>query len=148
MIRACLSRNIVAFLFCFFIFIFIFILILILIFIFHPFTVSGIRDRLKVHIFPFIPDAAVAKYLTSSVNPPFSANDASLVARIVGGHMGNVLEVITDYQSHGLKTVLSTIVGRAADQFRDVLLTPPCSHGEILCDPTHWVCVYVNCSMH
>jgi hypothetical protein len=30
--------------------------------------------------------------------------------------------------------VLATIVGRAADQFRDVLLTPPCGHGQLHCD--------------
>jgi hypothetical protein len=30
--------------------------------------------------------------------------------------------------------VLNTIVARAAEQFRDVLLTPPCASGALICD--------------
>ena len=30
--------------------------------------------------------------------------------------------------------VLHTIVARAAEQFRDVLLTPPCASGALICD--------------
>ncbi len=30
--------------------------------------------------------------------------------------------------------MLNTIVARAAEQFRDVLLTPPCASGALICD--------------
>jgi hypothetical protein len=118
---------------------------------------AGIRDRLKVVVFPYLRDELVEKYLTHAVaGIRFPAEDAALIARTVGGHMGNIVECILDAPRYGLRgsiqtihvsntcqkinsncfaVVLNTIVSRAAEQFRDALLTPPCTDGrQLICD--------------
>jgi len=64
----------------------------------------GIRDRLKVVVFPYLRDDLVEKFLTrASPSIRFPAEDAQLIARIVGGHMGNIVECILDAPRYGLR---------------------------------------------
>ncbi len=58
-------------------------------------------------VWPYLPDNTVEKYLTHAVPAlRFPAEDAALIARTVGGHMGNIVECIIDTPRYGLRSAL------------------------------------------
>jgi hypothetical protein len=67
--------------------------------------VAGVRDRLKVTVFPYLTSPVVHRYLTQSMR--FADADAEQIVRTVGGHLGNVVECYVDAPRYGLQGTLS-----------------------------------------
>jgi hypothetical protein len=97
-------------------------------------------------VWPYLPDNTVEKYLTHAVPAlRFPAEDAALIARTVGGHMGNIVECIIDTPRYGLRSafIVNLIF---LDSFGILFLLYLYSHP--LIHPLHIHCVYRRRAAH